>query len=1014
MGIQISSTNIRRADYYASPGATAETRDLAALKAKIDASEAPDLIGMLIRLIAENATGNFSLDVSRTSATLTLHDDVPPSTTTMALQAGLWMKTVTKNGKADPAVPVFQDLTKRDEYTRLTTLFISTMRDATNLPTASPLSKTHEVSHTPAPLSPPQISSSNTEALQKQLAANAEKMRQQTAQLQASQASENALVKENEALTIKVAELSTEQARISQEKELFEQTNAALRQTITDLNQKLEEFESLKQELARSQQLVREQQQAISQLEQRAQFAESDKHAALAQAQHLAERIAQLEKAAKSAISPAALESLKEQLLQANTDRTAALEQATTSEARLATLAQKATQLQDQLKSALAENTQKHQALEQASTLHLQDQEKLAAALAQQAELEHKHAEAIKAGERNLLAKQEQLTALESNLQTTEALLANGKQKQADLEESLAEKEGLLAAQQAQHDSATTTSREKAQQQAASISELEKKLAGQSQVNEKLKKDLDVQVAAIDAFKESAASSQQQLKKQLAEARQQISEARAATTAAEEKTRITQELFNKFAETNDAAKTLLTNQLQEQQRAISKLEQQAQSAEREKNAALEQATQLAKQISELEEAAKSAISQDKLKSLEEQLLKANTELTTALEQAATSKAHLATLEQTLTQLQAKLEGTSTVHQQDQRQLAALQSQLQETKAFLTAESQTQAAALRELEASTTSIQQQLKEQLNQAHAKTTAAQTTLSDYKEQLNEMTSSYQESELALEQFKKTLMDPKKQKELTDELAQARKHLTTTREEQQNTLAKLNGAKKQLFEKDNELKRQANELAKKQIAPQGVDTDQLQKDKQNAAAKILELQALLSETNSLSEQTDKTAQDLARRKQALAAQEAGIKQREEKLKGEYETLDKTSQEMHTIRLERDQLREQIEALTTNATNTVSQEQVTNLSAELVAANEQLAALERELTVNKMAHALIGRGKDNLQTGLETLRSTAPHLFENVRTTIEDIMGSDFVKSKPLVHDSAHASSESDTESKA
>ncbi len=183
MGIQIGSITIDRATYQASSTSTVDHIHLNTLEQKLK-GVVPDLIGTLIRLIAnENAHGEFSLDVSNTSATLTLGGP-PPSTTNMALQAGSWIKTVTQEGKQVSSEPVFTDLTQRDQYTRLTTLFITTIKDSRNPPAALPLQDSHEVSHLPevpthdmsahiprpTGMAPSSATHTETQALQGQLA----------------------------------------------------------------------------------------------------------------------------------------------------------------------------------------------------------------------------------------------------------------------------------------------------------------------------------------------------------------------------------------------------------------------------------------------------------------------------------------------------------------------------------------------------------------------------------------------------------------------------------------------------------------------------------------------------------------------------------------------------------------------------------------------------------------------------------------------------------------------------
>ena len=125
--ITIGSTNINMATYTPTQRAPAEAVDLVALKAKIDLGGFPDLIGSLIKMIAgSSAEGKFDIDVSHTKATLTLGN--PPVITNIELQGGQWMKTVGNN----PARAIFQDLSERDQYTRLTTLFIQTFKDSRN------------------------------------------------------------------------------------------------------------------------------------------------------------------------------------------------------------------------------------------------------------------------------------------------------------------------------------------------------------------------------------------------------------------------------------------------------------------------------------------------------------------------------------------------------------------------------------------------------------------------------------------------------------------------------------------------------------------------------------------------------------------------------------------------------------------------------------------------------------------------------------------------------------------
>ena len=139
--ITIGSTTIDLATYTPTQGADANKVDLNTLKKEL--SSFPDLISSLIRMIAgNNAKGEFDLDVSHTRATLILGS----VTTIISMENGAWTKKV---GNA-ASTPVFENVTDQSNYTRLTTLFIKTMKDSRHALAAQPASSHPAAASTPA------------------------------------------------------------------------------------------------------------------------------------------------------------------------------------------------------------------------------------------------------------------------------------------------------------------------------------------------------------------------------------------------------------------------------------------------------------------------------------------------------------------------------------------------------------------------------------------------------------------------------------------------------------------------------------------------------------------------------------------------------------------------------------------------------------------------------------------------------------------------------------------------
>ncbi|MFS8563558.1 MAG: hypothetical protein LVR00_04230 [Rhabdochlamydiaceae bacterium] len=193
MTTNIGSTQISEGKYFASSSAQAEYVDLTSLKQKIEGSNLPDLIGTIIRLIAEDAKGNFSLDVSHTKATL--KHGQPPTTVVIKSTSTGWLKTVIASGNTT-TTPIFECQTENTEYTRLTTLFIATMRDARNSATA-----TH------APLTA--VATTDSPALPQPLADSANTLQELTTQLDKVQTSLKALLEKHQALEAEKTQLET-------------------------------------------------------------------------------------------------------------------------------------------------------------------------------------------------------------------------------------------------------------------------------------------------------------------------------------------------------------------------------------------------------------------------------------------------------------------------------------------------------------------------------------------------------------------------------------------------------------------------------------------------------------------------------------------------------------------------------------------------------------------------------------------------------------------------------------